>query len=210
MRKETARRAEAALAALYPDAGCSLEAGDPFRLLVAVRLSAQCTDARVNLVTPALFARYPTVEAFAAAEVREVEALVHTCGFFRQKAADIVAAAQMLLRDFGGVLPDTVEELTRLPGVGRKTANLLVGDVYGKPAVVCDTHMIRIANRLGLADSHDPYKVELALRELLEPAGSSAFCHRVVLFGRDICDARKPKCDRCPLADRCRYNIQKG
>ena len=204
-KKKIAKKAEEALAALYPDAICSLEAQDPFHLLVAVRLSAQCTDARVNLVTPALFAKYPTVQDFAEADVKDVEALVHSCGFYRQKASDIVGMAQIIIDQHGGKVPDTMEALTALPGVGRKTANLIMGDVYGQPSYVCDTHMIRIANRLGLVCTKDPYKVELALRELLTPETSGDFCHRAVLFGRDVCDARKPKCESCPMNDFCTF-----
>lgn len=204
-KKKIAKKAEEALAALYPDAICSLEAQDPFHLLVAVRLSAQCTDARVNLVTPALFAKYPTVQDFAEADVKDVEALVHSCGFYRQKASDIVGMAQIIIDQHGGKVPDTMEALTALPGVGRKTANLIMGDVYGQPSYVCDTHMIRIANRLGLVCTKDPYKVELALRELLTPETSGDFCHRAVLFGRDVCDARKPKCTICPMRAFCAF-----
>ncbi len=204
MKKELALKAVEALKELYPDAVCSLEAEDPFQLLVATRLSAQCTDARVNLVTPALFAKYPTVEAFAAAQVRDVEELIHSCGFFRQKASDIVGMANAVIERYGGRVPDSIEELTTLPGVGRKTANLIVGDVYGQPAVVADTHLIRISNRLGLVSSKDPLKVETALRELLPPEESNDFCHRAVLHGRALCDARRPKCGECPLSTFCK------
>lgn len=204
-KKKIAQQAEQVLAQLYPDAICSLEAQDPFHLLVAVRLSAQCTDARVNLVTPALFKKYPTVRDFAEADVKDVEELVHSCGFYRQKASDIVGMAQIIIDKHGGNVPDTMEALTALPGVGRKTANLIMGDVYGQPSYVCDTHMIRIANRLGLVNTKDPYKVELALRELLTPETSGDFCHRAVLFGRDVCDARKPKCESCPMNDFCTF-----
>lgn len=190
---------------LYPDALCSLREEQPFRLLVSVRLSAQCTDARVNEVTPALFERYPTVEAFAEAEISELESYVHSCGFFRAKAHDIKAAAQMLLSEYGGELPCDMDKLLALPGVGRKSANLLLGDVFGQPAVVADTHCIRISNRLGLAKSKDPYKVEMALKKLLPPEGSNDFCHRLVLFGRDTCRARGPLCENCPLAEYCIY-----
>ena len=202
-KKEIAMQAEKVLAELYPDALCSLEAENAFHLLVAVRLSAQCTDARVNLVTPALFAKYPTVQDFAAAEIKDVEEIVHSCGFYRQKASDIVRSAQIILEKHGGRVPDNMDDLTALPGVGRKTANLIMGDVYGQSSYVCDTHMIRIANRLGLVSTKDPYKVELALRELLTPETSGDFCHRVVLFGRDVCDARKPKCGNCPMRGFC-------
>lgn len=188
----------------YPDALCSLQYADPFQLLVAVRLSAQCTDARVNLVTPALFERFPTMQAFAAATPEEVEPYIHSCGFFRAKAKDIVNAAKTLLTEYGGELPKTVDELCKLPGVGRKTANLLCGDIYGQGGVVvADTHCIRISGRLGLADSKDPFKVEMQLRKLLPPEESNDFCHRLVLFGREICDARTPRCAQCPLSDIC-------
>lgn len=203
-KKERAAKAVAALKARYPGALCSLEAADPLQLLIATRLSAQCTDARVNLVTPALFARFPDAEAFAAADVAEVEALVHACGFYRAKARDIVGMCQKILSDYDGVVPDTMEALTALPGVGRKTANLILGDVYGKPAVVTDTHVIRITNLLGLVETKDPLKVELALRKLLDPAESNDFCHRCVLHGRDTCIARRPQCGSCVLADCCK------
>ena len=189
----------------YPDAGCTLDYNQAWKLMVSVRLAAQCTDARVNTVTPTLFARYPTLEAFAEADVADVEAIIHPCGFFRSKARDIVACAAKLLSDYGGELPDTVEELTKLPGVGRKTANLIVGDVYHKPAVVCDTHCIRITNLLGLSTGKDPVKVETQLRAVLPPEESSDFCHRLVLFGRETCKARSPKCDGCPLAGICEH-----
>lgn len=188
---------------LYPEGLCSLQYEKDYELLFAVRLSAQCTDARVNLVTPALFARFPTLEAFAAADPREVGEYIHSCGLYKTKARDIVAMARMLRDEYGGVVPDTVEELIKLPGVGRKTANLVCGDIYGKPAVVTDTHCIRIAGRLGLVDSKDPYKVERQLRELLPLEESNAFCHRLVLFGREICSARSPRCADCPLSDHC-------
>lgn len=204
-KKQIAAEAVLRLKEKYPDSICSLEADDPFRLLVAVRLSAQCTDARVNLVTPALFARFPDMDAFAAAEPEEVEPYVRSCGFYKMKAHDLVMMARMLRDEYGGVIPRTVEEMTKLPGVGRKTANLICGDVYGVPGVViADTHCIRIANRLGLCDTRDPYKVELALRKLLPPEESNDFCHRLVLFGREVCSARSPKCDGCPLFDICR------
>ena len=188
---------------LYPEAVCSLDYGQPHELLFSTRLSAQCTDARVNTVTPALFARYPTLEAFAAAAVEDVEEIIRPCGFFHTKARDIIACAQMLLTDYGGQLPDTVEELTKLPGVGRKTANLIVGDVFHGPAIVTDTHCIRISNRLGLCRTKDPVKVETALRAIVPPEKGSDFCHRLVLFGRDVCTARAPKCAACPLSGLC-------
>jgi len=192
----------------YPMADCTLEERDPWKLLVQVRLAAQCTDARVNMVTPALFERYPNCEAMAQAEAEEIEPFIHSCGFFRAKARDIVGAAKMLLEVYDGRIPDTVEEMCKLPGVGRKTANLVCGDIYGVPGVVvADTHCIRISGRLGLTDSKDPYKVELALRKLLDPAESSDFCHRIVLFGRDVCSARSPRCFECPLADVCKKRL---
>lgn len=209
-KKDTAKRAVELLELEYPDAICSLEAQSPFELLVATRLSAQCTDARVNLITPALFARYPTLDDFCEADVREVEELVHSCGFFRQKAKDIVGMANMVREEYGGVVPDTIEELTRLPGVGRKTANLIVGDVYGKPAVVADTHLIRISNLLGFVKTKDPLKVELELKKLLPPEKSNDFCHRCVLHGRAVCIARRPACQRCVLGEVCEHYSQIG
>ena len=188
----------------YPDPMCALHYQKDYELMIAVRLSAQCTDARVNLVTPALFAAYPTLEAMAAAPIEHVEALVHSCGFYKHKARDIVLACQMLLSDYDGKVPGTMEDLLRLPGVGRKTANLLLGDLYAVPgSVVCDTHCIRICGRLGLSQGKDPEKVETQLRAVLPPEESSDFCHRIVLFGRDICTARNPKCAECPLAMHC-------
>ena len=189
----------------YPDALCALQYKKDYELMIAVRLSAQCTDARVNLVTPALFAAYPTLEAMAQADIADVERYIHSCGFYRQKAKDIVLACQMLIREHGGKVPDTMEALLKLPGVGRKTANLLLGDLYGVPgSVVCDTHCIRICGRLGLSKGKEPEKVEKQLRAVLPPEESSDFCHRIVLFGRDICTARNPKCGACPLSPLCR------
>ena len=194
----------AELERLYPDALCSLEYKKDDELLFAVRLSAQCTDARVNQVTPALFARFPTLESFAQADEEEVGQYVHSCGFWRAKAHDLVASAQMLLRDFGGKVPDNMEDLLRLPGVGRKTANLILGDIYGKEGYVCDTHCIRITGRLGLTDgSKDPLRVEKQLRTCLPPEKSSDFCHRMVLHGRAVCTARNPHCDACTLRPLC-------
>ena len=194
----------------YPDAICALHYKKDYELMIAVRLSAQCTDARVNLITPALFAAYPTLEAMANAEISDVENYIHSCGFFRQKAKDIVLACQMLLTDYSGKVPGTMEDLLRLPGVGRKTANLLLGDLYQEPgSVVCDTHCMRICERLGLSKGKEPDKVEKQLRAILPPEESSDFCHRIVLFGRDICTARSPKCAECPLAIYCNQ-INKG
>ena len=191
---------------LYPDAVCSLDYRKDYELLFSVRLAAQCTDARVNLVTPALFERFPSLEAFARATPEEVGEYVHSCGFWRAKARDIVGSAQMLLSDFGGKVPDTMEDLLRLPGVGRKTANLILGDVYGKEGYVCDTHCIRITGRLGITDgSKDPLKVEQQLRKVIPPEESSDFCHRMVLHGRALCMARGPKCGECPMRELCDY-----
>ncbi len=188
----------------YPEALCSLQYTVDWQLLFAVRLSAQCTDARVNLVTPELFSRLPTLEAFAAAPLEEVEDLIRSCGFFRTKAKDLIAAAQMLLKDYGGRVPDTMEELLKLPGVGRKTANLILGDIYHKPAVVTDTHCIRITGRMGLTKETEPVKVERDLAAILPPEKSSDFCHRMVLHGRKYCMARKPNCADCPLGSFCK------
>ena len=192
---------------LYPDGVCSLDYRKDYELLFSVRLAAQCTDERVNKVTPALYARFPTLEALAEADIAEVERYIHSTGFFRAKAKDIVLASQMLLRDYGGRVPDTMEELLKLPGVGRKTANLILGDVYHTPGVVvADTHCIRISGLLGLTDgTKDPGKVEQQLRAILPPEESNDFCHRLVLFGRDRCTARKANCDGCPLRKDCDY-----
>ena len=192
---------------LYPDALCSLQYEKDYELLFAVRLSAQCTDERVNMVTPALYARFPTLEAFAEADVEEVGRYIHSCGFFRAKSRDIVLCAQMLLREFGGKVPGTMEELLRLPGIGRKTANLILGDIYKAPgSVVADTHCIRISGRLGLTDgTKDPAKVESQLRAVLPPEESNDFCHRLVLHGRAVCTARQAKCGECNLTPWCRY-----
>ena len=188
----------------YSAALCALHYDKDYELMISVRLSAQCTDARVNQVTPALFAAYPTLEDMAGADISDVEEYVRSCGFYKHKARDIVLACQMLLRDYGGRVPGTMEELLRLPGVGRKTANLLLGDLYAVPgSVVCDTHCIRICGRLGLSHGKEPEKVEQQLRKILPPEESSDFCHRIVLFGRDICTARSPKCGQCPLSPWC-------
>ena len=192
----------------YPEAPCALHYSKDYELMIAVRLSAQCTDARVNLVTPALFAAYPTLEAMASADISDVENYVHSCGFYKHKARDIVLACQMLLSEYNGKIPDTMDQLLRLPGVGRKTANLLLGDLYHKSgSIVCDTHCIRICGRLGLSQGKDPGKVETQLRLILPPEESSDFCHRIVLFGRDCCTARNPKCGECPLSMWCKEFI---
>lgn len=203
--KERAALCVNALKKEYPEALCSLEAETPFRLLVATRLSAQCTDARVNLVTPALFEKYPDSAAMSHADVKDVEELIHSCGFFRAKAKDIVEAAKKIEADFSGEVPGTMEELLTLPGVGRKTANLILGDVFKKPAVVADTHLIRITNLLGFVSSKDPLKVEMRMREVLPPQESGDFCHRIVLHGRAVCVARRPDCPSCCLNEWCRY-----
>ncbi len=189
----------------YPDALCSLEASNPLELLIATRLSAQCTDARVNLVTPALFRKYPTLEDYCNAEISDVEKIIHSCGFYRAKARDIVGMAIKIRDDFGGQVPDSIEKLTSLPGVGRKTANLIMGDVYKQPAVVADTHLIRITNLLGLTDSKDPLKVEMQLKKLLPPDKSNDFCHRAVLHGRAVCVARRPDCGSCCMKEVCSF-----
>ena len=195
------------LLAEYPEAGCTLDWGKDYELLFSVRLAAQCTDERVNKITPALFARFPTLEAFAQADVEEVEKYVHSCGFYRAKARDIVACAQVLLEKYNGELPHTMEELTALPGVGRKTANLILGDVFKVPgSTVVDTHCIRLTNRLGLVDGlKDPVKIERELRRIIDPEKSSDFCHCLVLHGRAVCDARKPLCEKCCVRDLCRH-----
>ena len=197
---------------LYPDGICSLQYPVPHELLFSVRLAAQCTDERVNKVTPVLFARYPTLEALAQADVTEVESYIHSTGFFRAKARDIVAASQMLLSEFGGRVPDNMDDLLRLPGVGRKTANLILGDVYHTPGVVvADTHCIRISGKLGLTDgTKDPAKVETQLRAVLPPEESNDFCHRLVLHGRAVCMARKPDCANCTLRPWCDYFTENG
>ena len=194
-----------ALKDLYPDGICSLQYAKDYELLFATRLSAQCTDERVNQVTPALFAAFPTLESLASADVTEVEEYIHSTGFFRAKARDIVAASRMLLEEYGGRVPDTMEDLLRLPGVGRKTANLILGDIYHKPGVVvADTHCIRISGKLGLTDgTKDPGKVEQQLRAILPPEESNDFCHRLVLHGRAVCRARKPDCPNCTLRPWC-------
>lgn len=205
---ETAERVSGILAALkeaYPDALCALQYKKDYELMIAVRLSAQCTDERVNQVTPALFARFPTLDALADADITEVEEYVRSCGFYHHKARDIVLACQMLREKFDRRVPDTMEQLLTLPGVGRKTANLLLGDIYHRDgAVVCDTHCIRISNKLGLAEGREPEKVERQLRAILPPEESSDFCHRIVLHGRAVCTARRPACERCTLRPYCK------
>lgn len=207
-KKERAEKAVELLEKLYPDAICSLNYTDAFQLLIATRLSAQCTDKRVNMVTPDLFKEFPTAEKMAIAELKRIEELIKTCGLYKTKAKDLIGIAQMITENFGGKVPDTIEELTTLPGVGRKTANLVCGDIYKKPAVVTDTHFIRICNRLGFVDTTNPLSVETQMRKLLPPKKSNDFCHRTVLFGRDICTARTAKCDECVLKEICPKKIK--
>ena len=192
----------------YPEPYCALEYAKDYELLFSARLAAQCTDARVNTITPVLFKRFPTLEELASADVSELERIINPCGFFRVKARDIIAAAAMLLLEFDGRVPDTMDELLRLPGVGRKTANLMLGDIHHKPAVVVDTHCIRLSNRIGLVNTKDPVKIEMSLREILPPEKSSDFCHRLVLHGRAVCAARSPACGNCCIAGLCRYRVQ--
>jgi endonuclease-3 len=201
-KKERAAIAVETLKNIYPDASCALKyGGDPWRLLVMGRLSAQCTDARVNVVCEELFKKYPDVYSMAEADYADVEKLVFSCGVYRVKAANIVDFSRMIITDFGGKVPDNMDELLTLPGVGRKIANLILGDIYHKPAIVADTHCIRISNRWGLCDSKDPTKVERALSAIVSGEEQSDFCHRIVHFGRDICSSRSPKCGECPFKD---------
>ena len=203
-KKEIALLAVEALKAEYPDAICSLTYKKPHELLIATRLSAQCTDARVNMVTPALFERYQTIDELAEAEISDVAEYIKSCGLYKTKSKDIVNMCIMLRDDFGGVVPDNIDDLTKLPGVGRKTANLICGDVYGKPAVVVDTHCIRITTRLGLHKLTDQKKIEMELKKFLPPEESNDFCHRLVLHGRAVCQARSPKCENCCMNGFCR------
>ena len=208
MDKETAAEIVSRLEKVYPDAVCALEAeGDPWRLLVMGRLSAQCTDARVNIVCRELFARFPTPESMADCDLSELEKIVKPCGLFRTKAKNLRDASRMLVDEYGGVLPDDMDSLLRFPGVGRKIANLLLGDVFHKPAVVTDTHCIRICGRLGFYPEtlKDPQKIERILAAVIAPEKQSDFCHRIVLLGRDCCTARSPECDRCPISEYCEH-----
>lgn len=206
-KKERVEKAVERLEKLYPDAVCSLTYTDAFQLLIATRLSAQCTDKRVNMVTPALFAEFPDAKSMGEAPLSRVEELIKTCGLYKTKAKDLVAIGKEITERFGGKVPDTIEELVSLPGIGRKTANLVCGDIYGKPAVVTDTHFIRLCNRLGLVDTTNPLSVEKQMRKLLPPEKSNDFCHRTVLFGRDVCTARRAQCDACVLDDICPKKI---
>ncbi len=207
-KKERARLLVEALKKEYPNAICSLVASNPFELLIATRLSAQCTDARVNLVTPALFEKYKTLDDYANADVKDIEDIIHSCGFYHGKARDIIEMAKGVRDRFGGVVPDNIDDLTTLSGVGRKTANLIVGDVYGKPAVVADTHLIRLTNRMGLVATKDPKKVETELKKILPPEESNDFCHRCVLHGRAVCTARKAECEKCSLNEYCKKLVK--
>ncbi|MBQ1518349.1 MAG: endonuclease III [Ruminococcus sp.] len=204
-KKEIAELAVTELKKLYPDASCTLDYDEPYQLMFAARLAAQCTDARVNIVTKTLFKKYPTLQAFADADLAELEQDVKPCGFYHTKAKSLKEMAGQLINDFGGEVPDTMDELLTLSGIGRKTANLMLGDVFGKPAMVTDTHCIRITGRLGLTANKEPAKVEKDLVKLIPPEESSDFCHRTVEFGRDICKARSPKCTECPLNYFCKY-----
>lgn len=202
-KKEIALKAVEALKAEYPNAICTLQYSDPLQLLIATRLAAQCTDARVNIVTPALFERYKTVDDFADSTPEEVAEYIKSCGLYKTKSKDIVLMARAIRDNFGGKVPDNLDDLTTLPGIGRKTANLIMGDVFGKPAVVVDTHFMRITRRLGLHNLTDQKKIEFAMRELLPPEESNDFCHRVVLHGRAVCTARNPKCQTCCMHSFC-------
>lgn len=203
IKKERAAQAVALLEDKYPDALCSLTYQKPHELMIAGRLSAQCTDARVNIVTKELFAKYRTIAEFAAADLGDVEEIIKPCGLYKTKAKSVIGMCKKIMEDFGGEIPQTIEELTTLPGIGRKTANLIMGDVYGKPAIVADTHCIRISRRLGLTTSDDPAKTERELKELIAPEKSSDFCHRLVLFGREVCKARGQRCGECTLREIC-------
>lgn len=207
-KKELALKSVEALKQAYPQAICSLNYNNPFELLIATRLSAQCTDARVNLITPALFEKYKTLNDYCNANLSDVEEIIRSCGFYHDKSKDIIGIAQKIKSDFNGKVPDSIEKLTTLPGVGRKTANLIMGDVYHAPSVVItDTHLIRIANRIGLVAVKDPKKVEFELRKLLPPDESNDFCHRIVLHGRAVCTARKAYCEKCTLNEFCKKKI---
>jgi endonuclease-3 len=206
-KKERAKLLVEGLKKEYPDAICSLVADNPFELLVATRLSAQCTDARVNLVTPMLFEKYRTLDDYVNADVKDIENIIHSCGFYHGKARDIIEMARGVRDRFNGIVPDNIEDLTSLQGVGRKTANLIVGDVYKKPAVVADTHLIRLSNRMGLVNTKDPKKVETELKKILPPEESNDFCHRCVLHGRAVCAARKADCENCCLNEHCKKII---
>lgn len=203
LKKERVLKTVDELEKLYPDAICSLDYKDAFQLLIATRLSAQCTDKRVNMVTPELFSLYPNAQSMANADIETVEQIIKPCGLYKTKARDLIEIGRGITEKFNGIVPDNIEDLTTLSGVGRKTANLVCGDIYNKPAVVTDTHFIRICNRLGFVKNTDAYKVEMEMKKLLPPSKSNDFCHRIVLFGRDICTARKANCDKCILSEFC-------
>lgn len=203
--KQKAEKAVSLLEKEYPEAICSLTYKDPFQLLVATRLAAQCTDARVNLVTPDLFRKFPNIHAFANAEPKDIEECIKSCGLYKTKARDLSLMSKMLLEKFDGKVPDTIEELIRLPGVGRKTANLILGDIFNKPAVVVDTHCIRLTARIGFHNSKNPLTIEKILLKLLPKEKSNDFCHRLVIHGRAVCKARKPDCPKCCLKNICDY-----
>lgn len=205
-KKERAARAVELLEIKYPDAACSLSYAKPHELMISGRLSAQCTDARVNIVTKDLYAKYRSIEDFANADIAEVEEIIKPCGLYKTKAKSIVTMCRQIMDDYGGEIPDSIEELTKLSGIGRKTANLIMGDVFGKPAIVADTHCIRICGRLGFTTSKDPVKTEKELRELIAPDKSAAFCHRLVMFGRETCKARGQRCESCELAEICFFS----
>lgn len=208
-KEQLAQEAVERLKMEYPDAGCTLEYESAWKLLISVRLAAQCTDARVNLVVPTLYEKYPDIDAIANASVEEIEAIIHPCGLGNSKARDIKACMEMLRDKYNGMVPEDFNELLKLPGVGRKSANLVMGDVFGKPAIVTDTHCIRLSNRIGLVHNlKEPKKVEMELWKIIPPEEGSDFCHRLVIHGRDVCTARTaPYCDRCCLADICEKNI---
>ena len=203
-KKERAAEIQKVFDVVYADAVCSLDYTTEHELLVAVQLSAQCTDARVNLVTPALFDRYKSVEDFAEADLEELKGYIKSCGFYHNKAKNIIESSKQIIQHHGGKLPNTMEELTALAGVGRKTANLILGDVFSLPSIVVDTHCIRLTNRFGLVSEKDPVKIETALRKILNPESSGRFCHQIVYHGRAVCTARKPKCDECPVKHLCK------
>lgn len=192
----------------YPVVECTLDFLNPLQLLISTQLAAQCTDVRVNKTTPALFERYKTAQDFANADIEELENLIRSTGFYHNKAKNIKACCKMLIEDFNGVIPDDIDILVTLPGVGRKTANVVLAEVFKKPAVIVDTHARRLSNRIGLSDNTDPDKIEIDLQRILDPKESSAFCHRLVFHGRKVCKARKPLCESCVINDYCRYYKQ--
>jgi len=209
-KKERAEKIQEIFDVVYKDAKCSLDYTTDHELLVAVQLSAQCTDARVNIVTKELFAKYRSVYDFANADLEELMSIIHPCGFYKNKAKNIIASSKDIIERFDGKIPSEIDDLITLAGVGRKTANLIAGDVFGKPAVVVDTHCIRLSNRMGLVNEKDPVKIEFALKKILPPETSGHFCHQLVYHGREYCNARKPRCDECPVKEFCKYPQKKG